>query len=291
MAEFDWNHQYADLPGLRVHYVRHGKGLPVILQHGWPEFWYVFHKNIPALAEHFDIIVPDLRGFGDTDKPGGTPSIDDYVADLQAFVDHLGLERVGIVTHDVGPWIVQPFARQNPDRVAGIFFFDCPYAGVGDRYYAPDHIKEVWYQTFHQMPFAADLVGSSWENCRAYFAYFLAHWAHDPHAFDDDLDVWADNYMKPGNLQGGFDWYIAAQEMRMRFVRGEVSDLTPVTVPTCVRWGEHDSIIKAEWRDRMGEFFTDIDIGLMEGVGHFPHYEAPERANAEIIKFFGGLVD
>ena len=289
MAEFDWNHQYADLPGPRVHYVRHGKGLPVILQHGWPEFWYVFHKNIPALAEHFDIIVPGLRGFGDTDKPGGTPSIDDYVADLKAFVDHLGLEHVGIVTHDVGPWIVQPFARQNPDRVAGIFFFDCPYAGVGDRYYAPDHIKEVWYQTFHQMPFAADLVGSSWENCRAYFAYFLAHWAHDPHAFDDDLDVWADNYMKPGNLQGGFNWYTAAHQMRMKYIRGDVADLTPVTAPTCVRWGEHDSIIKAEWRDRMGEFFTDIDIGLMEGVGHFPHYEAPERANAEIIKFFSKL--
>ena len=49
------------------------------------------------------------------------------MADLKAFIDHLGLERVGIVTHDVGPWIVQPFARQNPDRVAGIFFFDCPY--------------------------------------------------------------------------------------------------------------------------------------------------------------------
>ena len=141
MTKSDWNHKYAELPGLKVHYVRHAKGLPVILQHGWPEFWYVFHKNIPELAEHFDIIVPDLRGFGDSDKPETTPGIDDYVADLKAFVDHLELDRVGIVTHDVGPWIVQPFARQNPDRVAGIFFFDCPYPGIGDRYYAPDHIN------------------------------------------------------------------------------------------------------------------------------------------------------
>lgn len=77
------------------------------------------------------IIVPDLRGFGDSDKPEATPGIDDYVADLQAFVDHFELDRLGIVTHDVGAWIVQPFARQNPDRVAGIFFFDCPYPGVG----------------------------------------------------------------------------------------------------------------------------------------------------------------
>jgi pimeloyl-ACP methyl ester carboxylesterase len=289
MAEFKWNHQYADLPDLRIHYVRHGAGMPIILQHGWPEFWYAFHKNIPELSQNFDIIVPDLRGFGDTDKPGGNPTIEDYVADLEAFANHLNLDQFGIVTHDVGPWIVQPFARQNPDRLIGIFFFDCPYPGVGDRFYASDHIKEVWYQTFHQMPFAADLVGSSWDNCRAYFAYFLARWAHNPHIFDDDLDVWANNYMKPGNLQGGFDWYTAAQEMRMRFVQGEVSDFSPITVPTCVRWGEHDQIIKPDWRDRMDEFFTDIDVGLVEGVGHFPHYEAPDRANAEIIKFFKGL--
>ena len=82
MIEYDWNHQYAELSDLRVHYVRHGRGMPIILQHGWPEFWYTWHKNIPVLAENFDIIAPDLRGFGDSDKPSGVSDVQDYVDDL-----------------------------------------------------------------------------------------------------------------------------------------------------------------------------------------------------------------
>ena len=71
----DWNHCYADLPDLRVHYVRHGQGKPLFLIHGWPEFWYAWHKNIPHLAKKFDVIVPDLRGFGDTEKPTKVPEV------------------------------------------------------------------------------------------------------------------------------------------------------------------------------------------------------------------------
>ena len=51
----DWNHQYLDANGIRVHYVRHGEGLPLVLLHGWPEFWFTWRKNIPVLAEEFDV--------------------------------------------------------------------------------------------------------------------------------------------------------------------------------------------------------------------------------------------
>lgn len=64
-----WNHHVVEANGIRIHYVRHGAGFPPILRHGWPGFWYVWRKNILPLAEHFDVIVPDQRGFGDTDKP------------------------------------------------------------------------------------------------------------------------------------------------------------------------------------------------------------------------------
>jgi pimeloyl-ACP methyl ester carboxylesterase len=65
-----WNHGCAEANGIRIHHVRHGTGTPLVLLHGWPEFWYVYRKNVPVLAERFDIIAPDLRGFGDTEKPG-----------------------------------------------------------------------------------------------------------------------------------------------------------------------------------------------------------------------------
>jgi pimeloyl-ACP methyl ester carboxylesterase len=60
MDVMSWNHGYTEANGVRIHHVRHGTGKPLVLLHGWPEFWYVYRKNIPVLAERFDIIVPDL---------------------------------------------------------------------------------------------------------------------------------------------------------------------------------------------------------------------------------------
>src|SRR5829696_7162569 len=97
MNELTWNHRYARANGIDVHYVRHGRGMPLILLHGWPEFWYVYRKNVPALAERFDVLVPDLRGFGETEKPDlpDPPSdlLGDLVEDLKGLTDALGLGR------------------------------------------------------------------------------------------------------------------------------------------------------------------------------------------------------
>ena len=68
MSETGWNHQYLDTNGIEIHYVRHGADSPLVLLHGWPEFWLVWRKNIRPLAESFDVVAPDLRGFGDTEK-------------------------------------------------------------------------------------------------------------------------------------------------------------------------------------------------------------------------------
>ncbi len=282
----DWNHHYADLPGLKTHYVRHGAGEPLFLIHGWPEFWYAWHKNIPVLAESFDVIVPDLRGFGDTEKPDTVPEVATYAEDLKALADHLGIDRFGVATHDVGAGVMQVFARQWPERLTGLFLFNAAHPGVGKRWAEADHLKEIWYQSFHQQEFAATLVGASRDSCRTYFRHFLSHWAYDDHAYDDDLEAWVDNFMKPGNLTGGFDWYRATNESRLASIRGTVPAMDKITVPTSVLWGAHDPVLKAEWRDNLGDYFTDIQIDVAENAGHFVHYEVPELANNAIETFF-----
>jgi hypothetical protein len=95
MNEFEWNHRRVDANGVEIHNVRHGEGHPLVLLHGWPEFWCVWRKNVPVLAESFDVVAPDLRGFGDSDKPGGPPEelLGEFVEDLRALADSLGFER------------------------------------------------------------------------------------------------------------------------------------------------------------------------------------------------------
>jgi pimeloyl-ACP methyl ester carboxylesterase len=283
-----WNHRRLEANGIRIHYVRQGDGSPLILLHGWPEFWYVWRKNIPVLAESFDVVAPDLRGFGDSDKPGDPPEglLGNLVEDLRALADSLGFERFGVVSHDVGAYVAQGFAREYPGRVSGLFFFNCPYPGIGKRWASPDSVNEIWYQTFNQQPWAASLVGENRKTCEIYFRHFLDHWAHEPGLFDEDLDAWVDNFMKPGNLQGGFDWYIGTNESRINLIRNGPPELPKIEAPTRVRWGESDPVLKVEWADRLGHYFAELDFAPLRGAGHFAHYERPGVANREILEFF-----
>jgi pimeloyl-ACP methyl ester carboxylesterase len=275
--------------GARFHVARIGKGRPLLLLHGWPEFWLTWEPVMARLADRFLLIAPDLRGFGDSDKPAGPFGPADHAADMVRLLDALGIERAGIVGHDVGGAAMQPLARAVPERLAGLFFFDFVYPGIGPRMGTPDRLNEIWYQSFHQMPFAPSLVGATRETCKAYIGYHLKHWSHRKDAFDEVLDAFVDNFLKEGNLEGGFAHYRAAHAGRIAMMKGEMPALPPIAVPTCVRWAGYDPLFPYAWTDRLGETFADLDLALFPGVGHFPHREDPDRAAREIAEFFGRI--
>jgi pimeloyl-ACP methyl ester carboxylesterase len=272
--------------GAAFHVARTGAGKPLLLLHGWPEFWLTWEPVMTRLASRYSLIAPDLRGFGDSDKPDGAFGPDQHTADMLALMDALGIRRFGVVGHDVGGAVMQPFARAAPERLAGLFFFDFVYPGIGPRMGMPDRLNHIWYQSFHQMEMAPALVGATRESCRSYIGHFLKNWAYRKNAFDDVLEAFADNFFKPGNLAGGFAHYRAAHSGRVRMMQGEAPALPAIEVPTCVRWAEHDPLFPYAWTDRMGETFSNLDLAMFAGVGHFPHREAPDRAADEIASFF-----
>ncbi|MEN3209717.1 alpha/beta hydrolase [Methylorubrum populi] len=284
-------HETVTANGVQLHVARAGAGRPLVLLHGWPEFWLTWEPVMARLADRFSLIAPDLRGFGASEKPDPGPSDragpEVHAADLVGLLDALGLERVGVVAHDVGASVGQALGRANPDRLTGLFFFDCPYPGIGPRLARPEMLAEIWYQSFHLKPFAAGVVGASRESCRAYIGHFLSHWAGgNPSAFDDVLDAFTDNFLVPGNLQGGFNWYLSQQAERLAMVLGEAPALPPIRVPTCIRWGTRDPLFPYEWTDRLGETFSDLDLAPFEETGHFPHRERPDQAAEAIAAFF-----
>ena len=275
--------------GAEFHVARLGAGPPLLLLHGWPEIWMTWEPVMERLADRFTLHAPDLRGFGDSDKPGGPWGAAEHAADMAALLDALGVERAGVVGHDVGGALMQPLARASPQRVAGLFFFDFVHPGIGAGMGTPDRLNEIWYQSFHQTDFAAALVGGSRDACRAYVGHFLRHWSHRKDAFDDVLETWVDAFLKPGNLQGGFDYYRAAHAGRMAMIAGTAPPLPPIAVPACVRWAAHDVLFPVTWTDTLGQTFADLDLAVMPDVGHFPHREAPDEAAAEIAAFFGRI--
>ena len=268
------------------HAVRTGRGQPLLLLHGWPEFWMTWEPVMQRLADRFEVIAPDLRGFGDSSKPAGPWGAADHAADMLAVLDALELRTVGIVGHDVGAAVIQSMARLAPDRFVGLFFFDFVYPGIGVRMGMPGRLNEIWYQSFHQMDFAPALLGSSREACELYFGHILRHWSHRKDAFDAVMDAFVDNFMKPGNLAGGFAYYRAAHAGRIAMMSGDAPALPPISIPTCVRWAELDPIFPSAWTDRLGETFINLDLEILPGVGHFPHRENPDLAAMEIARFF-----
>jgi len=287
----DWAHGSAPANGVDIHYVREGTGAPVILLHGWPEFWWGWHKNIPALADHFDTVAPDLRGFGDTKETADVPAgLDVHADDILALADHLGLERFGIASHDVGAYVAQAVARRAPDRISGLFFFNGPHPGIGRRWVEATHIREIWYQSFNQLPWAADLIGYNRDTCRIFFESMLRHWAHVQEAFDGQVDFFVDNFFKPGNIEGGFAWYKASHESRVALIRDGAPDLPLIKPRSRFFWGRHDPILRCDWADTLGDYFADAEVEIAEGAGHFVHFEIPDAANARLIDFFRNRV-
>src|SRR4029453_2254984 len=110
-------HLTIEANGASFHVARTGAGRPLLLLHGWPEFWLTWEPVMDRLADRFTLIAPDLRGFGDSDKPSGPFGAGGDGAGMLALMDGLGVSRFGVVGHDVGGAVMQPLARLAPERI------------------------------------------------------------------------------------------------------------------------------------------------------------------------------
>lgn len=287
MAATTPSHHYVTVNGVKLHYVRQGSGEPLLLIHGWPGFWFEWHKNIDALAQQYDVIVPDMRGFAYSDKPdlppeaGYTDTV--FANDIKALCDFYHLDRVRIVSHDFGAVWVQRFARLYPELLHKLVLFDPPYGGIGARWFQLPQVFHSWYQMFHQMPWAEDLVGSSRHATEIYIKHFLSAWSADKDLWTaDEIAAYVEAYSQPGALRGGFNCYRAALR---RPPAGSGEPQQKLQAQTLILWGDGDAILPFAWSDNLGEYFEHFTLKKMEGVGHFMMREAPERVNEEILAF------
>jgi pimeloyl-ACP methyl ester carboxylesterase len=111
-------HRDVQARGLRVHVAEAGEGPPLVVQHGWPQHWYAWHRVLPQLAEHGHVVCPDMRGFGWTDAPRSGYGKEDLADDLLAVCDALNIERFALAGHDWGGFVTFVAAVRAPERVS-----------------------------------------------------------------------------------------------------------------------------------------------------------------------------
>jgi pimeloyl-ACP methyl ester carboxylesterase len=120
-------HRFVELPGLRVHVAEAGAGEPLVLLHGFPEHWWGWRTVLPALAEHYRVVAPDLRGAGWTDAPQHGYTEEQLVADVVALLDALGLNRVDLVGLDIGAILGFRLCLAHPERVRRFVCLAAPH--------------------------------------------------------------------------------------------------------------------------------------------------------------------
>jgi pimeloyl-ACP methyl ester carboxylesterase len=127
-----FRHQVATVNnGVRIHYVAGGAGPPLVLLHGFPECWREWRYVMPTLAEFgYTVVAPDLRGFGDSDKPFDGYDALNVATDIHQLVCQLGHERISVVGHDVGASVAYTLAAAHPDEVRGLVLMEAFPAGL-----------------------------------------------------------------------------------------------------------------------------------------------------------------
>lgn len=118
---------YADVNGVRLHYVSGGKGEPLVLLPGWPETWWTFHKLMPALAEHYTVIAVDLRGMGGSSKPADGYDKKTMALDIHALVKSLGYEQANVAGHDIGSAVAFAYGANFPQATSKLVMLELPH--------------------------------------------------------------------------------------------------------------------------------------------------------------------
>lgn len=273
----------APVDGFRLTYDRFGTpgAAPVLLLHGWPGSRHDFRRMVPLLTDGLDIVVPDLRGFGGSDKH--EVSINHfYSASAQAasvvgLIRELELGPVVLAGYDVGSRVAQSVARMHADLVRALVLSP-PLPGVGDRVLTPQAQSEFWYQAFHQLPLATRLVDGDPEAVREYLRHFWDHWSGPGFALTDpELDALVSDYALPGAFSASIAWYRAGAGTVAQSLSELPADRAiKIHAPTDVLWPGRDPLFPSRWADRLEHHFTDVVLHIAADAGHFTPLECPD---------------
>jgi len=283
--------QETAVDGFRLAYERTGQaGIQpaVLLLHGWPGDRTDYRDVAPRLAQQADVVVPDLRGFGESDKCPVEPA-SQYSAAAQArsligLIGELGLETPVVAGYDIGSRIAQAIARQRPDLVRALVIAP-PLPGIGDRILQPQAQREFWYQAFHHLDVCTELIDGKPDAVRIYLRHFWSHWSgpgYEPAS--EDLDHLVSVYGPPGAFTASIAWYRSgAGSVALSLAERVPDPKDRLAVPTTVLWPSHDPLFPVEWSDRIDDFFSAARLIRLEGAGHFTPRERPGDFAAAII--------
>jgi pimeloyl-ACP methyl ester carboxylesterase len=317
------SHRSVQTNGIGMHIAEQGEGPLVVLLHGFPESWYSWRHQLPALAAAgYHAVAPDLRGYGRTDRPAEVERYSQLhlVGDVIGLLDALDEQEAVLVAHDFGTAVAWNAALLRPDRVRGVVALSVPYlprgpvsALAGLR----QALGDGFYMQYLQEPGVAEAELD--KDARASLARFF-HWGFgdspqaagptppvvpaggrlfdmmpEPAALPEwlteaDLDAYAADYARTG-FTGGLNWW---RTLDLSWELTAPWQGAPMTVPALYVHGDRDGSVSLPGMDQLIPNLQYLVPNLrgtvvLPGTGHWTQQERPEEVNAELLKFLAGL--
>lgn len=284
-----FSHHTATVNGIQMHYVIGGKGDPVVLLHGYPQSWYEWRHVMPALAEAYTVVAPDLRGFGDSSKPLTGYDGKATAEDIYQLMSQLGFGKIFLAAHDVGSQTAFSYTAAHPGNVTKLVIMDFPFPG-----FLPSAFGQngPWWFSFYQTRDIPEILLQGKE--REYISWFMKGLAYNPSAItDEDINVWANHADDPGGLRAQFEHFRA---FPVDAEQNKETAKSKITTPILALGGD---IYPALGGDYPGNFAFSSLQSLATNVkgitvplsGHWIPEEQPKFVIDQLLKFFGNSTD
>lgn len=253
----------------------------VLLLHGWPGDSGDYRQVLPLLDDRLRVVVPEMRGFGDSDRhlmdPDRYYGPDAQADAVVAVLDQLGVGSVVAAGYDLGSRLAQTLAMRHGDRVRALAVCP-PLPGAGQRILQPETVGKFWYQFFHRSPLSIELLDGKREAVDAYLRYLWSTWSAPGFSVDEGaLTATVDRLSRPGAFEASTNWYRAGEGWAVASQKQQVPESAHrSTTPLEVLWPDSDPLLPIAWSDRLTDFFTDVSVRIAKGTGHFVPVESPQ---------------
>jgi len=280
-------HGYVDAAGLRMHVVEAGPsdGEPVLVLHGWPQNWYQWRHQIPALAgAGYRVIVPDLRGFGQSEAPPDGYDKENMATDVLNLMDAMGLQRVRLLGHDWGGWIGFILCVRAPERFSRYLALNIAHLWGKTSLRSLLSIWRFWYQAVIASPLGRWLL----RNRPGFVRTIITGRSPNPQSWtDEDLDAFAKPLQEPARAEASVQLYRTFLLKEFGPVAAGRYEKKRLVVPTKLVFGMEDFAISKSLLSRdPKEFADDFTIEFVPDTGHFIGEERPELVNDRALDFF-----
>jgi pimeloyl-ACP methyl ester carboxylesterase len=270
---------FANVNGVRLHYLAAGAGDPVVLLHGYAQTSHMWRPLMAQLAGTHTVIAVDLRGAGQSSTPAAGYTKAEMAQDIHALVRKLGYERIRIAGHDIGLMVAYAYAAQYPSAVERLALLDAFLPGIG-KWRDVWLMRDLWHFHFYGKTPLALVHGRE----RIYFEHFWNDFAANPkHSVSErDRRIYAKAYARPGGMRAGFEYFRAFEKDAEDFARLAQK---PLHMPMLVLTGEKAS---GDFLIQQGRLVARNVEGLVvRGSGHWLIDEAPGQVIPKLVEFLG----